>query len=73
MMVKLAATRVDDIIGTRTDPGRNPQPRRGRKPARWTQIDRDYEPSASACKPSSTTSTSPPHRQSFVDPVSARR
>ncbi len=45
-------------------------PRRGRKPTTWTQIDRDYETSASTCRPSSTTSASqrqPPHRQLLVD------
>lgn len=37
-------------------------PRRGRKPATWTRIDRDYEPSASECKASSATSGSRPSR-----------
>ncbi|HZD03209.1 MAG TPA: hypothetical protein VFA46_24350 [Actinomycetes bacterium] len=29
--------------GHRPHPGRCPQPRRGRKPAHWTAVDRDYE------------------------------
>ena len=52
------------IAGIRT-------PLRGRPPKNSTNIDRDYETSASTCKPCSTTSTSlprhPPHRQHFVD------
>jgi hypothetical protein len=45
-------------------------PRRGRPPATWTVIDRDYEtPSDATCTRSSTTSpsTPPPHRQQVVD------
>jgi hypothetical protein len=47
-------------------------PRRGRKPAHWTTIDRDYETLRIGMQDSSTTSASrrsqlPPHRQQFVD------
>ena len=47
-------------------------PRQDQTPGTWTRIDHDYEPSAATCKPSSTTSASPPgrsllHRQHFVD------
>lgn len=50
-------------------------PRLGRKPASWTSIDRAYEQLRINMTPCSTTSASPPpvrpHRQHFVDAVSA--
>jgi hypothetical protein len=62
---------------TRSSPPSSPAsvaPAWDAKPAWWTAVDRDYETSASACRPSSTTSASPPplqprppHRQLFVD------
>ena len=49
---------------------RSPQ-RRGRKPASWTAVDRDYEISASACSRSSSTWASTPlsprHRRPDID------
>jgi hypothetical protein len=57
------------IAGIRT-------PRRGRPPKHWTQIDRDYETSGSACRPGSVTSappSMPPQRQHLVDDLAASR
>ena len=38
-------------------------PRMGRKPKAWNSIDRDYERTASTCRPSSTTWPSRPRRR----------